>query len=180
MTLRIGSGQKEFLRVQRNHQSFCCWSSSYWHFFNRKVGLKSSCLNRSFWNSFGSFISWNPWISFWDFWNTRQRYFCDKGNIDVREGGCRQICIKIQKTSDNAGGKPTRGFSLQHKTFSALNYAQDFRTTLKESLKRTKSRSGLHLRKVKWFCVECLCQNSQLCLSHRCKQWLNSPIEFQK
>ena len=38
-----------------------------------------------------------------------------------------KICFEVQKTSDNAGGKPTRGFSLRHKTFSALNYAQDFR-----------------------------------------------------
>ena len=36
-----------------------------------------------------------------------------------------KICIEVQKTSDNAGGKPTRGFSLQHKTFSALHYAQE-------------------------------------------------------
>ena len=35
-----------------------------------------------------------------------------------------KICIEVQKTSDNAGGKPTRGFSLQHKTFSALNYVR--------------------------------------------------------
>ena len=48
-----------------------------------------------------------------------------------------KVCIKVQKTSDNAGEQPTRGFSLQHKTFSALNYAQDFGTTVKESLKRT-------------------------------------------
>ena len=41
-----------------------------------------------------------------------------------------KICIKVQKSSDNAGGKPTRGFSLQHKTFSALNYTQDFETTV--------------------------------------------------
>ena len=47
----------------------------------------------------------------------------------------------VQKTSVNvnAGGKHTRGFSLQHKTFSALNHAQDFGTTVKESLKRTMS-----------------------------------------
>ena len=31
-----------------------------------------------------------------------------------------KICIEVQKTSDNAGGKLTRGFSLQHTTFSAL------------------------------------------------------------
>ena len=35
-----------------------------------------------------------------------------------------KICIEVQKTFDNAGGKPTRGFSLQHRTFSALKYAQ--------------------------------------------------------
>ena len=34
-----------------------------------------------------------------------------------------KVCIKVQKTSDNAGGNPTPGFSLQHKTFSALSYA---------------------------------------------------------
>ena len=50
-----------------------------------------------------------------------------------------KICIEVQTTSDNAGGQPTRDFSLQHKTLSALNYAQDFGTTVKESLKRTTS-----------------------------------------
>ena len=30
-----------------------------------------------------------------------------------------KVCIEAQKTSDNAGGKPTRDFSLQRKTFSA-------------------------------------------------------------
>ena len=40
--------------------------------------------------------------------------------------------MKVQKTFDNAGGKPTRGFSLQHQTFftSALPYAQDFGITV--------------------------------------------------
>ena len=51
----------------------------------------------------------------------------------------KKSVTSVQKTSDNAGGKHTRGFSLQHKTFSALNYAQDFGTTVKESLKRTTS-----------------------------------------
>ena len=38
-----------------------------------------------------------------------------------------KICIEVQKTSDNAGGKRTRGFSFQHKTliFNALHYAQE-------------------------------------------------------
>ena len=50
--------------------------------------------------------------------------------------------MEVQKTSDNTGGKPTRGFSPQHKTFSALNYPQDFGTTMKESLKRTTNSKG--------------------------------------
>ena len=33
-----------------------------------------------------------------------------------------KVCIEVQKTSDNAGGKRRRDFSLQNnKTFSALN-----------------------------------------------------------
>ena len=36
-----------------------------------------------------------------------------------------KICFEVQKTSDNVGGKPRRGFSLQHKTFSTLQYAQE-------------------------------------------------------
>ena len=69
--------------------------------------------------------------------NTRKMYVCEKGNIERRERDVDRICIEVQKTSDNAGGKPTRDFSLQHKIFRALNYAQDFGTTVKESLKRT-------------------------------------------
>ena len=65
----------------------------------------------------------------------------EKGNIAGRRRGCRQNLYRGKKKnpSDNASGKPTCGFSLQHNTFSALNYAQDFGTTVKESLKRTTS-----------------------------------------
>ena len=28
-----------------------------------------------------------------------------------------KVCIDVRKTSDNTGGKPTCGFSLQNKTF---------------------------------------------------------------
>ena len=35
--------------------------------------------------------------------------------------------------------KAYTGFSVQHKKFSALNYAQDFGTTVEQSLKRTTS-----------------------------------------
>ena len=67
-----------------------------------------------------------------------------------------KICIEVQTTSDSAGGQPTWGFSLQHKTFSGLNYAQDFGTTVKESLKRTASSKKAHeikveLSRVKYF-----------------------------
>ena len=51
-----------------------------------------------------------------------------------------------KKTSDNVGGKPTCGFSLHHDTFSALNYAQDFGTTVNESLKELRVRRGIHSR----------------------------------
>ena len=40
--------------LTRNHFCNWYWSSNYWDFFNKK---ESSCLNRSFWNSFDSFIS---------------------------------------------------------------------------------------------------------------------------
>ena len=59
-----------------------------------------------------------------------------------------KVCIEVQKTSDKTGGKPTRGFSLQRKTFSALNYAQDFGTTMKESLQKNYEFEGLHSRKI--------------------------------
>ena len=37
----------------------------------------------------------------------------EKGNTEGRERGCRQSLVEVKKTSDDAGGKPTRGFSLQ-------------------------------------------------------------------
>ena len=69
----------------------------------------------------------------------RIRYVCEKGNIAGRRRGRRQNLDRGKKTSGNPGGKPTCGFSLQYNTFSALNYIQDFGTTVKESLKRTTS-----------------------------------------
>ena len=66
-----------------------------------------------------------------------------------------KVCIEVQKTSNNAGGKPTRGSHIiQHKTFSALNYAQDFGNRVMESLKRTTNLNGLHSRKVELFHVK--------------------------
>ena len=37
-----------------------------------------------------------------------KKYVREKGNIEDAD----KVCIEVQKTSDNAGGKPTRGFSL--------------------------------------------------------------------
>ena len=75
------------------------------------------------------------------------RNVCEKGNIAGRGTGCRQNLYRGKKTSDNAGGKPTYGFSLQRDTFSALNYAQDFGTTVKESLTKTTNSKRAILTK---------------------------------
>ena len=73
------------------------------------------------------------------FWN---KYFISKAqekrNIEGRERGYWQSMYQ---------GTKTRGFSLQHKTFSALNYAEDFGTTAKESLKRTTNSKWATLTK---------------------------------
>ena len=77
-----------------------------------------------------------------------------------------KVCIEVQETSDNAGGKPRRDVSLQHKTFSALNYTQDFGTTVKESLKRTRNSKSVTLtsRIVQCQMLSCFCRQSQLSL----------------
>ena len=91
-----------------------------------------------------------------------------KGNIEGRVRGCRQSLYRgKKKTCDNAGGKPTRDFSLQHKTFSALNYAQDFGTTVKESLTRTRNSNWATLTKsriVQYQILSRVFQQSQLAL----------------
>ena len=69
---------------------------------------------------------------------------------------------KYKKLLDNADEKPTRGFSLQHKTFNALNYAQDFGITVKESLKTTRNSKGYTQEK-----PNCPVSNT---FSDRCKQ----------
>ena len=77
----------------------------------------------------------------------RIRYVCKKGNIARRGRGCRQNLYGGKKTSDNAGGKPTCGCLLQYNTFSTLNYAQDFGTTVIESLERTTRSKRVTLEK---------------------------------
>ena len=114
-----------------------------------------------------------------------QRFFLNTWNLDLRETmfvkvalreakeDVDKVCIEVQKTFDNAGGKPTRDSSLQHKTFSALNYAQDFGTTVKESLKRSRNSKWPTLTKSR--IVPCKYfhgfVSSLNCLSHRCNQW---------
>ena len=57
--------------------------------------------------------------------------------MDANEDAVK-VCIEVQKTSDNVGGNlHAISHFIQHKTFSALNYAQDFRIRVKESLKRS-------------------------------------------
>ena len=74
---------------------------------------------------------------------------------------------RYKKLSDNAGGKPTGDFSLQHKAFSAFNYAQDFGTTVKESLKITRNSNWATLTKsriVQYQILSRVFQQSQLAL----------------
>ena len=47
---------------------------------------------------------------------------------DANEDAVGKVCIVVQKTSDNAGGKPKLNavsHFIQYKTFSALNYARE-------------------------------------------------------
>ena len=169
--------------LTRNHFCNWCWSSNYWDFFNRKAGLNTSFV---FLKQFRQFHFLKPLDIF-------VKLFSENGTsakkvtlMDAKED-VDKICIEVQTTSDNAGGQPTWGFSLQHKTFSGLNYAQDFGTTVKESLKRTTSTKWVTLTKsriapavyVKYFHAFVSTLN-YVSISHRCKQWLNSPTEFQK
>ena len=141
VTLRIGSGLKEFLRVQEISNL----SLSTWNLYLREIifvtnigvlAIETFLIEKpvstralSLWNSFGSFISWNPWISYCEAFEIRENGTPAK-KVTLRDAkDCRdKICIEVETTSDNAGGQPKRDFSLQHKTFSALSYAQDFET----------------------------------------------------
>ena len=76
-----------------------------------------------------------------------------------------KVCTKVQKTSGNAGEDPTPGFSLRHKTFSALNYAQGFGTTVNYEFEVGYTHSLTHsLTVVRCQILSCLCQHSH-CVS---------------
>ena len=49
----------------------------------------------------------------------RKRYVCEKLKATMRDAkeDVDKVCIDVRKTSENAGGKPTSGISLQPKTF---------------------------------------------------------------
>ena len=66
-------------------------------------------------------------------------YVCEKGSIERRERAWWQNLYGGTKNFLQRMWKAYTGFSVQHKTFSALNYAQDFGTTVEQSLKRTTS-----------------------------------------
>ena len=66
-------------------------------------------------------------------------YVCEKSSIERRERGCWQNLYRGTKNFWQPMWKAYTGFSVQHKTFSALNYAHDFGTTVEQSLKRTTS-----------------------------------------
>ena len=74
------------------------------------------------------------------FWNRRKGTFAKKVSLRDANEDVDKVCIEVQKTSDNTGGKPTGAFSLNStQTFSALCYAQDFGNRVKGSVKRTTS-----------------------------------------
>ena len=95
----------------------------------------SSCLNRSLWNSF---ISWNLWISLCHLWNRRNRYVCEKGNgWGTRTRMSTKSVSRYKKLlTTQVENLHAVSHFIQHKTFSALSYAQDFGNRVKESLKR--------------------------------------------
>ena len=74
-------------------------------------------------------------------------YVCEKGSIERRERGCWQNLYRGTKNFWQRMWKAYTSFSLQHKTFSAWNYAQDFGITVKQSLKRTTSSKWATLTK---------------------------------
>ena len=48
-----------------------------------------------------------PLDIFMQFENTRKKCVCEKSSIEGAKEDVDKICIKVQKTSDNACGKPT-------------------------------------------------------------------------
>ena len=74
-------------------------------------------------------------------------YVCEKGSIERHERGCWQNLYRGTKNFWQRMWKAYTGFSVQHKTFSALNYAHDFGTTVEQSLKRTTSSKWATLTK---------------------------------
>ena len=78
-------------------------------------------------------------------------YLYEAFEIHEKSTSAKKVALRdvlCTKACDNKGAwKAYTGFSLQHKIFSALNYAQDFGTTVKQSLKRTTSSKWATLKK---------------------------------
>ena len=86
MTLSIGSGQKEFLVAQKHQLVLKPVFLKQFHFL-KPLDIFMSLLD--------------PFE------------IGEKGDArDANEDAVGKVCIVVQKTSDNAGGKPKRGFSL--------------------------------------------------------------------
>ena len=149
----------------RNH--FCNW----WCSSNYISTLLRSCLNLSLWNSF---ILLKPLDIFLTLWNTRKRYVFEKGNIyrDAKEG-VDKVFIEEQKSSDIAGETDLHVVShFNTKHFVLWTTPKDLEQQWRNRLNELRIRRAT-LKKnriVPCEIVSCLCQHSQLCLSHRCKQ----------
>ena len=92
MTLSIGSGEKEFLVAQRN-----------------QLVLKPVFLKQ-----FDFLKPLDILLSLLDPFEIGEKGTSAKTVTlrDANEDAVGKVCIVVQKTSDNAGGKPKRGFSL--------------------------------------------------------------------
>ena len=89
MILSIGSGQKEFLMVQRNQLVFKPVSLKQFHFLKLLDKIYDA-------------------FEIGETGTSAKKVTLRDANEDVD----KVQCIEVQKTSDNAGGKPTGGFSL--------------------------------------------------------------------
>ena len=80
----------------------------------------------------------------------RKRYVCEKkGNTGTRKRMSTKSVSSYKKllTTQVENLHAVSHFNTKH-YFSALNYAQDFGTTMKESLQKNYEFEGLHSRKI--------------------------------
>ena len=111
----------------------------------------SSCLNRSFWNSF---ISWNLWISLCHFWNRRNRYVCEKGNgWGTRTRMSTKSVSRYKKLlTTQVENLHAVCHVIRHKTLVLWTTPKTLEIEWRNRLKELRIRSGLHSRKVELYC----------------------------